>query len=57
MPETGTIARIGILTGGGDCPGINAVVRAVAKTAINDYEVEVGTDTNIELEFHGNTPI
>ncbi|MCM8798488.1 MAG: 6-phosphofructokinase [Candidatus Omnitrophica bacterium] len=33
--------RIGILTGGGDCPGINAVIRAVAKTAINDYGWEV----------------
>jgi phosphofructokinase-like protein len=26
--------RIGILTGGGDCPGLNAVIRAVAKAAI-----------------------
>ena len=25
--------RIGILTGGGDCPGLNAVIRAVVKTA------------------------
>ncbi|MDZ7260964.1 MAG: 6-phosphofructokinase [candidate division KSB1 bacterium] len=33
--------RIGILTGGGDCPGLNAVIRAVAKTAINDYDMEV----------------
>ena len=23
--------RIGVLTGGGDCPGLNAVIRAVAK--------------------------
>jgi 6-phosphofructokinase 1 len=29
--------RLGILTGGGDCPGINAVIRAVVKTAINEY--------------------
>jgi 6-phosphofructokinase len=27
------IKRIGVLTGGGDCPGLNAVIRAVAKTA------------------------
>lgn len=27
--------RIGILTGGGDCPGLNAVIRAVVKTACN----------------------
>ena len=26
--------RIGILTGGGDCPGLNAVIRAVVRTAI-----------------------
>ena len=25
--------KIGIGTGGGDCPGLNAVIRAVAKTA------------------------
>jgi 6-phosphofructokinase 1 len=31
------IKRIGILTGGGDCPGINAVIRAVGKSAINNY--------------------
>lgn len=33
--------RIGILTGGGDCPGLNAAIRAVAKTAILDYDMEV----------------
>src|ERR1700730_8211975 len=27
------ITRIGILTGGGDCPGLNAVIRAVVKSA------------------------
>ncbi len=35
--SNGPITRIGILTGGGDCPGINAVIRAVAKTAMFDY--------------------
>ncbi len=35
------IRRIGILTGGGDCPGLNAVIRAVTKTAVLDYEWEV----------------
>jgi 6-phosphofructokinase 1 len=33
--------RMAILTAGGDCPGINAVIRAVTKTAINDYNMEV----------------
>ncbi|MCX5999057.1 MAG: ATP-dependent 6-phosphofructokinase [Chloroflexi bacterium] len=32
--------RIGVLTGGGDCPGLNAAIRAVAKGAIKlGYEV------------------
>ena len=32
--------RIGLLTGGGDCPGLNAAIRAVTKTAIQEgYEV------------------
>jgi phosphofructokinase-like protein len=33
--------RIGVLTGGGDAPGLNAVIRAVVKTAINDYGCHV----------------
>lgn len=33
--------RIGILTSGGDCPGINATIRGVCKTAINHYGIEV----------------
>ncbi len=33
--------RIGLLTGGGDCPGINAVIRAVTKTAILKHAMEV----------------
>jgi len=36
-----TTKRIGVLTGGGDCPGLNAVIRAVTKTAINEYNAEV----------------
>jgi len=35
-----TKERIGILTGGGDCPGLNAAIRAATKTAIQEgYEV------------------
>lgn len=33
--------RIGILTAGGDCPGINATIRGVCKTAMNFYHYEV----------------
>ncbi len=35
------IKRIGILTGGGDCPGLNAVIRAVVNTAVSKYNLEV----------------
>jgi 6-phosphofructokinase 1 len=31
------LARVGILTGGGDCPGLNAVIRAVVRKGINQY--------------------
>jgi len=33
--------RIGIVTAGGDCPGINAAIRGVGKTAILEYNMEV----------------
>jgi 6-phosphofructokinase len=32
---------IGILTSGGDCPGLNAAIRAVAKPALDRYGIEV----------------
>ena len=35
------IKKIALLTGGGDCPGLNAVIRAVTKTAILEYGYEV----------------
>ncbi len=35
------ISRVGVLTGGGDCPGLNAVIRSVTKSLIYDYGVEV----------------
>ena len=33
--------KIGILSSGGDCPGINATIRGVGKTAISKYGMEV----------------
>lgn len=42
--------RIGILTGGGDCPGLNAVIRAAARTLIRDYDIDV---VGIQLGFEG----
>jgi ATP-dependent phosphofructokinase / diphosphate-dependent phosphofructokinase len=46
--------RIGILTSGGDCPGLNAIIRAVVKVATYKYGWEVygipyGTDGFIDL--------
>lgn len=38
MPER---KRIGILTSGGDCAGLNAVIRAVTRCAVNVYGWEV----------------
>lgn len=35
------VKKIALLTGGGDCPGLNAVIRAVTKTAILNYGYEV----------------
>jgi 6-phosphofructokinase 1 len=32
--------RIGVLTGGGDCPGLNAVIRAVVRKGVGVYEHE-----------------
>lgn len=42
--------RIGILTGGGDCPGLNAVIRAVVRTLIRDYDSEA---VGIQFGFEG----
>lgn len=33
--------RVGVLTGGGDCPGLNAVIRAVTKSLISQCGAEV----------------
>jgi ATP-dependent phosphofructokinase / diphosphate-dependent phosphofructokinase len=32
--------RVGVLTGGGDCPGLNAVIRAVVRTGVAEHELE-----------------
>ena len=42
--------RIGILTGGGDAPGLNAVIRAIVKTAVLGYRWEA---IGIEEGFEG----
>ncbi len=32
--------RVGVLTGGGDCPGLNAVIRAVVRKGVEQYGYE-----------------
>jgi len=32
--------RVGVLTGGGDCPGLNAVIRAIVRTGAAEYGYE-----------------
>src|SRR5688500_11733412 len=34
--------RIGILTGGGDCPGLNAVIRAIVRKSVRSGDEVVG---------------
>ena len=42
--------RLGVLTSGGDAPGLNAAIRALARTAINRYGMEV---IGIEQGYRG----
>jgi ATP-dependent phosphofructokinase / diphosphate-dependent phosphofructokinase len=54
--------RIGVVTGGGDCPGLNAVIRAVAKASANrgwecigvlgGYEGLLEPRRTIPLDYH-----
>ena len=41
MAADARVRRIGLLTGGGDCPGLNAAIRAVTKTAVREYGMSV----------------
>src|SRR4030088_3733816 len=36
-PDEDEAMKIGVLTGGGDCPGLNAVIRAVVRKGTNFY--------------------
>ncbi len=48
------LRRIAILTGGGDCPGINAVIRAVAKKAMIEHgAVVIGIEDGYEGLVNG----
>ncbi len=48
--------RVGILTGGGDCSGLNAVIRAVTRAAIIQHDIEViGIEGGFEGLISGQT--
>lgn len=50
------LKRVGILTGGGDCSGLNAVIRAVTRTAIIQYGAEViGLENGFDGLIFGHT--
>jgi phosphofructokinase-like protein len=48
--------RVAVLTGGGDCPGLNAVLRAIVRRSINKYDYEIlglikGWHGLLEMEY------
>lgn len=50
MTKSSGARCIGILTSGGDCPGLNAAIRGVAKPCLTDFQIEV---IGIEKGFRG----
>lgn len=48
MATTKKVKRIGILTGGGDCPGLNAVIRGVTKPAHDHGLTVIGIQDGFE---------
>ncbi|MEZ4270655.1 MAG: ATP-dependent 6-phosphofructokinase [Myxococcota bacterium] len=47
------VKRIGVLTGGGDCPGLNAVIRAIVKHAHGTYGWQVvGVEDGFDGLYH-----
>src|SRR5262252_4994028 len=54
--EVGNSMRIGVLTGGGDCPGLNAVIRAVVRKGVATYGHEfLGFRDGWRGPLEGNT--
>ncbi len=51
MPPRGAIPRIALLTGGGDAPGLNAVIRAVVRGAVNRGWEVLGVQDGFEGFF------
>src|SRR3954451_9767849 len=53
------IRRLGVLTGGGDAPGLNAVIRAVVKSAFNNGIECIGVEDSFDglLEYGRSRPL
>ncbi len=50
--------RVGVLTGGGDCPGLNAVIRAVVRKGVQEYGYEfVGFRDGWRGPLEGDTAV
>ncbi|GMV43377.1 MAG: ATP-dependent 6-phosphofructokinase [Myxococcales bacterium] len=50
--------RIGVMTGGGDCAGLNAVIRAVVKTAHFEFHDDVvGLEDGFDALVRGDLPL
>src|SRR5262245_61718902 len=49
---TSPCSRIGVVTGGGDCPGLNAVIRAVVISALNRGWEVFGIEKGFEGLLH-----
>ena len=47
-----TVKKIGVLTGGGDAPGLNAVIRAVVKSAYNSGVAVLGLEDSFDGLIH-----
>ena len=53
------LKRVGILTGGGDCSGLNAVIRAATRSAIIEHEAstsKIGEDQIFYCNQRGISP-
>ena len=48
MPARKTVKKLGILTGGGDAPGLNAVIRAVVKASYNAGVAVLGLEDSFD---------
>ena len=46
--------KIAVLTSGGDAPGMNAAIRAIVRTSLNNKIDIIGFRENLTFELHMN---